>query len=132
MIKFKNTKLFQSEQLENLFHSVGWKYDKNSSRLKEALSGSDVVISAWDNDTLISLANALTDCGKTVYIHYFLVHSDYQGKGIGKAMMQRMMTEYQNCKHIVLIANNDKVGFFKQCGFFVSKGATAMEIRRNR
>jgi N-acetylglutamate synthase-like GNAT family acetyltransferase len=59
-----------------------------------------------------------------------LVHIDYQGKGIGKEIMINTMAEYQNFKHMVLIANNDKIEFFKKCGFFVSKGATAMEIRR--
>ncbi|PIE68725.1 MAG: hypothetical protein CSA21_06180 [Deltaproteobacteria bacterium] len=90
-----------------------------------------MVISAWDNDVLTGLTNALTDCGKIIYVHYFLVHNDYQGKGIGKEMMKQLMAEYQNFRHIVLIANNDKIGFFKKCGFFVSEGATAMELRRN-
>ncbi len=130
-ITFKNTKFFDSEQLENLFRSVGWKYEKKSSQLKEALLGSEVVISAWDNDVLTGITNALTDCGSVVYVHYFLVHNDYQGKGIGKEMMQQLMAEFQSFRHIVLIANNDKTGFFEKCGFFVGKKATVMEIRRN-
>lgn len=47
-------------------------------------------------------------------------------------MMKNTMAKYQNFKHMVLIANNGKIGFFKKCGFFVSEGATAMEIRRNK
>lgn len=77
MIEIRHIKSFDNEQLENLFYSVGWKFNKKSFKIKEALLSSDSVISAWDDDILIGLTNAFTDCGKTVYIHYFLVHNDY-------------------------------------------------------
>jgi N-acetylglutamate synthase-like GNAT family acetyltransferase len=119
-----------NDQLENLFHSICWRFNKKTSHLKEALLASDLVISALDDDILIGFANAFTDCGKTVYIHYLLVHSNYQGKGIGKEIMKNILTEFPNFKHMVLIASNDKIVFFKKCGFSISEGATAMEIRQ--
>ena len=129
---FSHTKSFDNKQLENLFRSVGWGFNKESFRLKEALAASDFVVSAWDGDTLIGLANALTDNGNVVYIHYFLVHGDHQGSGVGKKMMQSIKGKYQNFRHMILIASNDKTGFFKTCGFDACEGATAMEIRRKR
>jgi N-acetylglutamate synthase-like GNAT family acetyltransferase len=130
MIEFKKVKYFSKEQLHGLFASVGWDNAAASSRLLGALESSDAVVSAWDQERLIGLVNALSDCGKTVYVHYVLVHKEYQGKGAGKGMMKRIVQNYQHCRHMTLVSNDSQTGFFAKCGFHISKGATAMEIRR--
>lgn len=130
MIQYREVKTFDLAQLEGLFMSVGWRYGSDPERLMSILENSDTVVSAWDGYRLIGLVNALSDGVHTVYFHYVLVHGEYQGRGIGKALMGRAMERYRQCRHMVLISNNDKMDFFTKCGFKASQGASSMEIRR--
>ncbi|MBW7900758.1 MAG: GNAT family N-acetyltransferase [Rhodocyclaceae bacterium] len=130
MIQYKEVKTFDTSQLNDLFASVGWGYGNNLRRLASILENSDTVVSAWDDDRLIGLVNALSDGVHIVYLHYVLIHGEYQGRGIGKTLMERIMENYRQCRHMILISNNDKADFFAKCGFEISQGASAMEIRR--
>ncbi len=117
MIEYAETKDFQSQQVESLFLSVGWSSGKYPEKLTVALKNSDSVISAWDNGELIGLVNALSDKIMTVYFHYLLVKPEYQSKGIGKNLMERMLTKYQSYERKALIAYGGEVGFYEKCGF---------------
>ena len=117
IIEYAETKDFQSQQVESLFLSVGWSSGKYPEKLTVALKNSDSVISAWDNGELIGLVNALSDKIMTVYFHYFLVKPEYQSKGIGKNLMERMLTKYQSYARKALIAYEGEVGFYEKCGF---------------
>lgn len=130
MIHYRDAKCFDQNQLRDLFTSVGWGYGGNPERLVSALENSDSVVSAWDDDRLIGLVNALSDGVHAVYFHYVLVHGEYQERRVGKNMMDKIMEKYQHCRHMVLISNNAKIGFFTKCGFETSQGANSMEIRR--
>lgn len=54
-IKFKETKEFTKQQLEQLFLSVNWSSGKYPDRLVRAMENSSNVISAWDGDKLVGL-----------------------------------------------------------------------------
>jgi N-acetylglutamate synthase-like GNAT family acetyltransferase len=129
MTSYKEIKNITVEQIKDLFSSVGWRIDDEPSKLLEALKNSETLITAWDEDRLIGLVNAFSDTTRVVYFHYVLTHCDYQRQGIGKQLVNRALNKYQDYKHLVLISNNEKIDFFKKCGFYICEGATAMEIR---
>ncbi|MFC4322027.1 GNAT family N-acetyltransferase [Litchfieldia salsa] len=83
------------EGLGDLFLSVEWESGKLPNELVKAIKGSHSVITAWDDDKLIGLINALSDGVLTAYFHYMLVNPSYQGKGIGKEMMDKMLDRYK-------------------------------------
>ena len=129
MIIYKKDKNISVEQIKELFFSVGWRAGDKHDKIVEALKNSETLITAWDESRLVGLVNAFSDASMVVYVHYVLTHHDYQKQGIGKQMINRVLKNYPEYKHIVLISNNNKIGFFQQCGFHVCEGATAMEIR---
>ncbi|HOA79434.1 MAG TPA: GNAT family N-acetyltransferase, partial [Defluviitaleaceae bacterium] len=86
-IEYKNIKDFEVEQLRDLFLSVKWDSGNYPEKLKVAMKNSSSVYSAWDGDKLVGLVNCLSDGIMTAYIHFLLVHPDYQSKGIGKKLM---------------------------------------------
>lgn len=117
MIEYAETKDFQVQQIESLFLSVGWSSGKYPEELTVAMKNSDSVVSAWDNGELIGLVNALSDKIMTVYFHYLLVKPEYQSKGIGKNLMERILTKYQPYARKAVIAYKSEVGFYEKCGF---------------
>ena len=93
-IEYKDIHEFKKEDLQDLFLSVEWSSGHFPEKLQIAMRNFETVISAWDGDKLVGMICAMDDGIMTAYIHYLLVMSDYQDKGIGKAHFQ-YHTEYQ-------------------------------------
>ncbi len=125
-ITYRVTQSFTSNQLRDLFASVGWTSARYPERLRQAMANSDSVISAWDGDVLVGLINCLSDGALTAYFHYLLVRPEYQGQGIGRDLLRRMLDRYSNCLRKVLIADKEQVGFYEKCGFTVGTGTAAL------
>jgi len=129
-IKYKSIKEFQQKELQDLFLSVEWISGKYPEKLVVAMKNSDTVFSAWDGERLIGLINALDDGIMTVYIHFLLVNPKYQGKGIGKELLRRIIDKYSEYLRIVLIADEEETGFYQNSGFELASGTKAMFINR--
>jgi len=118
MITYTDKKDFSVSDLEQLFKSVAWLSGNYSDRLKKALEHCETVFTAWDGDKLVGLVNAIDDSELTAYVHYLCVNPDYQGRGIGGELLNRIKDKYKNYLYIILIAENEElVKYYKQNGF---------------
>jgi GNAT superfamily N-acetyltransferase len=127
-IQYNDTKAFLPAALEDLFLSVEWESGKYPDKLAVAMKNSATVYSAWDGEKLVGLINALDDGIMTAYIHYLLVNPAYQGKGIGKQLVQSMKEKYKNYFRVVLISYNNQIDFYTHCGFEKSEVSSPMNI----
>ena len=127
-IIYKNIKDFNKEALKDLFLSVEWSSGHYPDKLAAAMENSGSVFTAWDEDKLIGLINALDDGIMTAYVHYLLVNPEYQGKGIGKELVRLITEGYQDYLRIVLIAYDKEINFYKHCGFELGEEKTPMFI----
>ena len=64
----------------------------------------------------------------TAYFHYLLANPAYQSKGIGKTLVDKILTKYEDYARKVVIAYNKEIGFYKRCGFKVGDNASPMFI----
>lgn len=117
-----------SQQLEELFLSVEWSSGHYPDKLAIAMKNYETVYTAWDGDRLVGLISAMDDGIMTAYIHYLLVRPDYQGKGIGKELLEKTKEKYKDYLRIVLTAYNKECGFYERCGFFKREDETPMFI----
>ena len=129
-IVYKDQKKFCPSDLQALFLSVKWESADHPEKLVVAMENSATVFSAWCNEKLIGLINVLDDGIMTAYIHFLLVDPDYQGKGIGKELLQMVMNKYEEYLRIVLISDEKETGFYQNSGFAVGKGTSALFINR--
>ena len=106
-IVYIDTKNYTSNDLQELFQSVGWLSANYPERLKKALDNSETVFTVWDGEKLVGLVNAIDDSELTAYVHYLCVNPEYQGQGIGKNLLQRIKEKYKNYLYIILIAENN-------------------------
>ena len=127
-ISYSGTKSFASEQLKDLFLSVGWSSGHYPEKLAAAMRNSGSVFSAWDGEKLIGLANVLDDGIMTAYVHYLLVRPDYQHQGIGRKLVEMTREHYKDYLRIVLVGYNNKLDFYESCGFKAADGASPMFI----
>jgi len=127
-IEYKSIQDFESKDLEDLFLSVEWASGHYPEKLVVAMKNSGAVFTAWDDDKLIGLVNALDDGIMTAYVHYLLINPAYQGKGVGKELVRLISEKYINYLRIVLIAYNTEVAFYQRCGFETGEEVTPMFI----
>lgn len=112
-----DTECLTEETLQRLFLSVEWESASYPNDLYSGILNSHAVVTAWDGDRLIGLANALSDGFMCVYFHYVLTDPAYQGHGIGKQMMQRMLKKYEHIHTKVLVSYPKAIGFYRSLGF---------------
>ena len=116
-ITYRSQKDFTREELESLYLSVDWSSGHYPDKLVQALRGSDTVVSAWDGDLLVGLANAIDDGVMTAYVHWVLVRPEYQGAGVGRELMRLINERYADYLRIVLIAYESGIDFYTHCGY---------------
>lgn len=130
-IIYKDEKDFTKENIIELFLSVDWQLSaSNPDKLYTALINSPTVFTAWENNKLVGLARVLDDGILTAsYIHYVLVNSNYQGKGIASNLVKMIKNKYKDYLYIELMPDEKKnVNFYQKLGFNIVKEGTLMQL----
>ncbi len=127
-IKYKTTKNFSENELKDLFLSVNWSSGHYPEKLAIAMQNSSTVYTAWNEDRLVGLINVLDDNIMTAYIHYLLINPEFQGKGIGKSLVNYVRNKYKDYLRIVLIAYDKETPFYKNLGFEIGNEKVPMFI----
>lgn len=108
-IRYSAQKQFPAEQLFALYDSVGWTaYTRDIPRLQAALERSTIVISAWEDDTLLGLIRSLSDEATIAYIQDILVRPTYHKQGVGSQLMHQMLSHLTGIRQIVLMTDLDE------------------------
>lgn len=111
-----------NKKLYNLFLSANWIKDMDDFKLNNfnmPFKNSTVVISAWYSDNLIGCVRVISDKVVRSIIEDLVVLPDYQNKGIGRELVRRCIECYPKSEWIVN-TTNDKIEFYKKCGFAVN------------
>ncbi len=85
---------------------------------------SQVVAFAFDGDELVGFGRALTDGVKDAGIFDVAVAPEYQGRGIGTAILRNLMDDLTGC-NVILFANPGREEFYARFGFKMVKTAMA-------
>jgi len=83
---------------------------------KRAFNNSYLVCFAWDGETLIGMARALSDGERQSVIYDLCILPEYQGKKLGNRIMTEML-ERLNTPTTVLWAVPGKESFYAHLGF---------------
>ena len=108
------------ESLCAIYNSVGWStYTRDVNGLLAAINGSDFLVIAQENSTLIGLARAISDDASVVYIQDILVRPSHQGRGIGKGLVEAILNRYQHVRQKVLLTDDrpEQLQFYASLGF---------------
>ena len=129
MITFTEKRCFSQQQLQELFKSVNWLSADYPERLYKALNNCETVFTAWDNNILVGLINAIDDSELTAYVHYLLVRPEYQNNGIGKELLRLVREKYNDYLYVELIAESQElIEYYKKNGFNNVQGVYVMGI----
>jgi len=104
--------------------------EKSPQDLETVFSNSRYKCFVYANEELIGVGRALADGLDCAYIADVAVHPEFQGKGLGTAIIEKLVALSEKHKKIILYANPGTEGFYRILGFHRMK--TAMAIWRNQ
>jgi len=115
MIEYASGGLLKADELDPFFQH--WKSPPSTAIRVALLKGSDFIATARDNNSLIGFITAISDHAMHAFITLVEVLEPYQGKGIGKRLVELATDHYKGSYDIVLITDPDKGPFYKKLGF---------------
>lgn len=118
-----------------LFETTGWnaEYRLTEEELDEALWNSWYTLSAYHGGRLIGFGRILCDGIVHALILDMIVLPDYRGKGIGSAILQKLVDRCRGAgiRDIQLFCAKGKSGFYEKNGFSRRpEDGPGMEIKR--
>lgn len=134
-IEIKEGAPVQAAALQALYEHAPWARGRSVDGIRRMLAGTDYHFSAWDStgggQRLVGFARVLTDGIYRATLWDVVVHPDYQGRGVGEDLMNRILT------HPVLstvekfwLNTRDKSSFYEKFGFVRSEQGMVKEKRK--
>ena len=121
-IYFNTNKQINLVELEKLCDSVGW-VKRPASKVKLAIHNSILVIALFRKSTcekyLIGFARVTSDYAFNATIWDVVVHPDFQGYGLGSALMHQLIKQLRtyDINTVTLFADPQVVAFYQKLGF---------------
>ena len=119
-IELRSQEALPRKELLTLYDAVGWRiYTEDPVRLEKALAHSDYVVTAWEADSLVGLARCISDDVAIVYLQDILVLPSFQGRGIGRDLVNNCLERYSHVRQKMLLTDNrpEQIGFYSSLGF---------------
>ena len=116
-ITISTTRDIPPEKILNLYKANQWSAANKPTELYKALLNAHSLVTAWDDDLLVGLGNAISDGHLVVYYPHLLVHPDYQGQGIGQMIVEKFQEKYRHFHMQMLVADEKAIDFYKKMGF---------------
>jgi N-acetylglutamate synthase-like GNAT family acetyltransferase len=107
------------QQLQALFQVAAfWAQDRQIEDLEIAIANSNPVISVWDGDRMIGFARATSDGIYRATIWDVVIHPDYQGAGLGRKLVQTVLSHPQVSRvERVYLMTTRQQKFYERIGF---------------
>jgi GNAT superfamily N-acetyltransferase len=104
-----------------LYETTGWnrEYTITPDELGRVLAASQYVVAAYDEGKLIGSGRVVTDGVLHAMLYDVIVHPDYQGHGIGSAILG-MLVQWcccSNIRDIQLFSTRGRSSFYGKNGF---------------
>jgi dATP pyrophosphohydrolase len=117
-ITYVVNKPVSAQKIADLRQSVGW--NRMEACYRNKMMTSYVNISAYDGERMIGYVDTVSNNVTDAYIQDLMVHPDYQGKGIGTELMNRVIA-YLKTHGIYMISvvfEERLKPFYKRFGFY--------------
>ncbi len=104
--------------LLGLFEFAPWSRRRSLGAVRTMLENTDFYFSAWDGERLVGFARVLTDRVFRATVWDVIVHPEYQKRGVGEELMNRLLSHPVISRvEKVWLNTRDKHGFYEKFGF---------------
>ena len=106
---------------------VGWPNPPTAATLRLLLQQSSYRVIACQGNQMVGYATGLSDGVLFAYLSSLEVLPRYQGQGLGRELVLRLLAEMPDVYAVDLICDPELQAFYERCGFTPYSGAV---IRR--
>nr|WP_253188391.1 GNAT family N-acetyltransferase [Leptolyngbya sp. 'hensonii'] len=119
-------------QLQDLFRTAAfWACDRRLEDLTLAIANSNPVVTVWDRKTLIGFARATSDGVYRATIWDVVIHPDYQGAGLGRKLVQTVLSHPHVCRvERVYLMTTHQQNFYERIGFQTNATTTMVLLNQ--
>ena len=109
--------------------SVGMAYH-SPEKHKKSFEASYCTVFLFDNEVMVGFGRAISDGVCQAAIYDCAVLENYQGRGLGKFIVQEMLSKLSSF-NVILYAKPGKEGFYENLGFKKMKTGLAYFVNRD-
>lgn len=88
----------------------------NRERMRRMIANANLVITAWDEETMAGIARSLTDSVYCTYLSDLAVRVSHQKRGIGRELI-RLTKEHSGSATLILLAAPKAAEYYPHIGF---------------
>lgn len=115
----ENPRDISEQNIRELWRLVGWNwYEDNDGYARTAAAMNDPRSTTYairDGNRLVGILNALSN-GFSAYLAYLVVAPDWQGRGLGRALLAKYDETFADCQREFMAAKT-AVGFYEHAGY---------------
>jgi len=131
MIEYRHNFPLDPADVARVFDSSGLtRPTKDLPRIARMFATSNLIISAWSEGKLVGVCRALTDYDYCCYLSDLAVDRDFQQRGIGKQMLQRLQATIGEEVSLILLSAPGAMTYYPKLGF--AKIENGFIVRRTR
>jgi N-acetylglutamate synthase-like GNAT family acetyltransferase len=117
-IQYQHNKPITPEQLASVFVRSGIRRPTDDlDRMQKMLTHGNVLITAWDGETLVGVARALTDFSFCCYLSDLAVDKAYQKQGIGQELVRLVHEAIGPEAMLLLLSATEAMEYYPKIGF---------------
>jgi N-acetylglutamate synthase-like GNAT family acetyltransferase len=118
-------------QIQELFKAASfWARERKIEDWEIAIGNSEPVVTVWDGSRAIGFARATSDGIYRATIWDVAIHPDYQGAGLGRQLVQTVLSHPRMCRvERVYLMTTYKQSFYERIGF--QKNASTTMVLEN-
>jgi len=119
-------------QIQELFKAAAfWARARKIEDWEIAIANSEPVVTVWDGSRAIGFARATSDGIYRATIWDVAIHPDYQGAGLGRKLVQTVLSHPRMCRvERVYLMTTYKQSFYERIGF--QKNASTTMVLENQ
>ncbi len=111
---------FQAADFKGFF--VGWPEPPSEQVLYQILQGVYRLVIACEQEQVVGFIYAISDGQLSAYIPLLEVLPDFQGQGIGQALVEKMSAQLSHLYMVDLCCDSNLKGFYENTGFQALQG----------
>ena len=123
-LRLGNSKRVDPAQVKALFRAAGWTEDLarySPQRIKKFLRQSHLVLTAWNEKTLLGFASAVSDGALCALVENLVVHPAHRRRGLGTRLLREvartLKRQHISCLYALGTRGLRARRFFRRVGF---------------
>jgi N-acetylglutamate synthase-like GNAT family acetyltransferase len=114
------------QQIQELFKAAAfWARERKIEDWETAIANSEPVVTVWDGERTIGFARATSDGIYRATIWDVAIHPDYQGAGLGRKLVQTVLSHPKMCRvERTYLMTTYQQSFYERIGFQYNASTT--------